>query len=143
MVKGLRNDTKQTVQFKLEYAMIFLLDAKGCLRQPTFNALDKVIVSAEGPTLKLDNQKNGWKGVCVYQEHNGYQNFSPVKALGRRCVSIRQSMSNKKTCLSAYWVGGKRKYLTAENMSTTLEFASTALNYSSLKGIPVERVDTH
>ena len=47
--------------------MFFRQDAKGHLRQLPRNALDKDIVSADGATLKLDNQKNGWKGVCVYQ----------------------------------------------------------------------------
>jgi hypothetical protein len=28
-------------------------------------------LSADSATLKLDNQKNGWKGVCVHQEKNG------------------------------------------------------------------------
>ena len=37
----------------------------------------------------------------------------------------------------------KRKYLNAENMSAALKFATTALNYPSLKGIPIDRVDTH
>ena len=37
----------------------------------------------------------------------------------------------------------KRKDLNAENMSAALKFATTALNYPSLKGIPIDRVDTH
>ena len=45
--------------------------------------------------------------------------------------------------MSAYWVVGRRKYLNAENMSEVLKFAITALNYQSLKGIPIKRVDTH
>ena len=81
--------------------------------------------------------------MFLYQEHNGYDNFSPVRSLGRRCVSIRQKISNKKTYLSAYLVGGKRKDLNAENMSAALEFLSIVLNYPSLKGVPVDRVDTH
>ena len=52
-------------------------------------------------------------------------------------------MSNKKTYLSEYWVGGRRKYLTAYNMSAALKFATNALNYPSLKGIPIYRVDNH
>ena len=52
-------------------------------------------------------------------------------------------MSNKKIYLSAYWVGGKRKDLTAYNMSTALKFASTALNYPYLKRILVSRMDTN
>ena len=38
---------------------------------------------------------------------------------------------------------GKRKYLNADNMSAALKFETTALNYPYLKGIPIDRVDTH
>ena len=51
--------------------------------------------------------------------------------------------SNIKTSLSAYWFDGKRKDVTADNMSAELIFAATALNYPYLKGIPVKIVDTH
>ena len=61
-----RNKTKQTVQFLLEHTF-FCQDAKGYLRQLPINALDKEVLSADGSTLKLDNQKYGWKVVCVYQ----------------------------------------------------------------------------
>ena len=57
-MKGQRNKTKQTVQFKLEDA-IFFQDSKGCLCQLPINARDEEILSAGGATLKLDNQKNG------------------------------------------------------------------------------------
>ena len=52
--------------------------SKGHLRQLPRNAPDKEIFSADGANLKQDNQKNGWKGVCVYQEHNGDEKFSLV-----------------------------------------------------------------
>ena len=94
-------------------------------------------MSADAETLILENQKNGWNGVCVYQEHNGDEVFSPVRALGRRCVSIFQKLSNKKTDLSAYWVGVRKKDISAENMSVALKFAATALNYPFLKLIPI------
>ena len=42
-VKKQRNETKQTVQFKLEDTMFFRQDAKGNLRQLPRNALDKDI----------------------------------------------------------------------------------------------------
>ena len=54
-----------------------------------------------------------------------------------------KKVSNKKTYLSAYWVGGRRKYLNNENMSAALKFSTKALNYTSLKGITIYRVDTH
>ena len=75
--------------------------------------------------------------MYVYQEHNIVENFGPLRALGRRCVSIRQNMSNKKTYLSAYWVDGKRKDVTADNMSAALKFAATALYYLYLEVITV------
>ena len=54
-----------------------------------------------------------------------------------------KKVSNKKTLFSAYWVGGRRKYINAENMSASLKFATTALNYPTLKWIPIDRVYTH
>ena len=38
---------------------------------------------------------------------------------------------------------GKIKYLNADNMSESLKFATTALKYPYLKGIPIDIVDTH
>ena len=81
--------------------------------------------------------------MCVYQENNGDENFSPVRALGRRFVSIRKEVKNKKTHLSEYWMEGKRKDLNADNMSAALKFATTTLNYPYLIEIPIDRVDTH
>ena len=81
--------------------------------------------------------------MYIYQEHNGDEKFSPVRALGRRCVSIPRKLSNQNTYLSAYWVGNRRKDITAENMSAPLKFATIAMDYPSLKGIPIDRVDTH
>ena len=60
---------------------MFCQDAKVNLRQLPINALVEEILSADGATLKLDNQKNGWKGVCFYQEHNEDEIFRPVRAL--------------------------------------------------------------
>ena len=57
----------------------FCQDAKGNLHQLPINALGEETLSADGATLILDNQKNGWKGVCFYQEQNGDEKFSPVR----------------------------------------------------------------
>ena len=37
----------------------------------------------------------------------------------------------------------QKKYINSENMSAELKFAATVLNYLYLKGIPIDRVDTH
>ena len=39
--------------------------------------------------------------------------------------------------------GSQKKNLNADNMNAALKFATTALNYPSLKGIPIYRVYTH
>ena len=52
-------------------------------------------------------------------------------------------MKNNKTYLSAYWTEGKRKDLSADNMSAALKIATTTLNYPYLKGITIYKVDIH
>jgi hypothetical protein len=80
-VKGSRNSTKQTVQFKYEDLTFFRKNARGHLRCLPRKVSDELITSADGATLKLDNQKNGWKGVCVYHETNGATKHCPAQAL--------------------------------------------------------------
>ena len=135
--------TKQTFQFKLEDVTFFKTDNKGILRCLPRNAPHSIIMTAESATLKLDNQKNGWKGVCVYQECNGDPIHCPVRALGRRYLHLRKNGANKKTILSAYFYGSKRLDVTADHISAALKLAATALEYPILKGIPIDRITTH
>jgi hypothetical protein len=81
-VKGSRNSTKQTVQFKYKDITFFCKNARGQLRCLPRDAPDHLIATADGATLKLDNQKNGWKGVCIFHEINGDNMHCPVCALG-------------------------------------------------------------
>lgn len=81
-VKGTRNDTKQTIQFKLEDVTFFKKNMQGQLRCLPRTAPILLVLTADGATLKLDNQKNGWKGVCVCQQSNGDSYLCPVQALG-------------------------------------------------------------
>ncbi len=62
-VKDKRNNSKQTVQFKYEDITFFRKNNFGQLRCLPRDAPDGLIATADGTTLKLDNQKNGWKGV--------------------------------------------------------------------------------
>ncbi len=77
--------------------------------------------------MKLDNQKNGWKGMCVYQEANGKVYLCPVRALGRHFLHIRQNGGTLKTFLSSYWLKGTRADVTAENISPALKLAAMEL----------------
>ncbi len=133
----------QTVPFKMEDVRFFKENHVGQLIELPYKASALDILSADGASLKLDNQKNGWKGVCVFQWANGEKYNCPVRALARRFLHIRTNGGRPKTNLSAYWVEGKQYHLTADNMSKALKFAATALAYPTLKGIPIDRVDTH
>jgi len=139
-VKGTRNDSKRTVQFKLEDVTFFHRNEMGELRCLPRDAPLEMLLSAEGACLKLDNQKNGWKGVCVYHQHNGVPLRCPIRALARRVTHMRSNNAGPRDYLSSYYVNGARKNVTAEDISKHLK---GLLNYPMRKGIPVECVDTH
>jgi hypothetical protein len=145
--KGSRNNTKQTIQFQLKHITFFKKDSTGRLQQLPRNAPDDDILNAHSATLRLENQKNGWKGVCIHQEHNGDTYHCPVRALGRRYTHIRQHSSNKSTCLSTYFEATQTEFLqhdvTDKDIRRELKLAAIALEYPALKGIPIDRVDTH
>jgi hypothetical protein len=139
--KGARNNTKQMVQFKMEDVTFFHMH-NGRLRQLARNAPAGAILSAHSATLKLDNQKNGWKGVCIHQEHNGEELACPVRALGRRYLHIRGHSSDPTTFLSSYFVDKGHFDVTDRNISAALKMAALVLAYPS-RGFPIDRIDTH
>ena len=142
--KGTRNETKQTVQFRFKDVTFFSMDARGTLRQLPRTASDTDIATARSATLKLENQKNGWKGVCIHQECNGDYYHCPVRALGRRYLHIRTHVSHPQdTFLSTYFTNpASRHDMTDKYIRATLKLAAVALEYPS-RGIPIDRVDTH
>jgi hypothetical protein len=83
-VKGQWEETKQTVQFKMEDITFFQNNAVGQLRCLPHDSPVNMILLANRATMKPDNQKNGWKGVCVYQEHNREHWHCPVRSLGHQ-----------------------------------------------------------
>ncbi len=121
-VKGSQNSTKQTVQFRYEDVTFFRKNNRGQLRCLPCNASDDLIASADGATLKLDNQKNGWKGVCVYHETNGNKDHCPVRALGRRYLHLRHHRAMPKTFLSTYYNDAhERCDITNEDITVALK----------------------
>jgi hypothetical protein len=121
----------------------FKTDKHGILRCLPCNAPFSLIMTAESAMLKLDNQKNGWKGVWVHQEANGEAFNCPVKALAHRVIHIRENGGDQKALLSAIYVEGVRYNVTGNDISKGLKMAATLLNYPSTRGILIERVDTH
>jgi hypothetical protein len=134
---------KQTVQFKLEDVTFFKTNKNGTLRCLPCNTPHSLIMTAEGAMLKLDNQKNGWKGVCVHQEANGEAFNCPVKALARGVIHIWKNKGDHKTLPSAFYLDWVRYDVTGEDVSKGLKMAATLLHYPSSRGIPIERINTH
>jgi hypothetical protein len=134
---------KQTVQFKLEDVTFFKTDKNGILRCLPRNAPHSLIMTAESAMLKLDNQKNGWKGVCVHQEANGEAFNCLVKALARLVIHIRENEGDHKALLSAFYLDGVRYHVTGDKVSKGLKMAAMLLHYPSSRGIPVKRINTH
>ena len=89
--KGTRNESKQTVQFCMRDVVFFEKDKPGCPATLSRTASDNALLNAGGGTLKLKNQKNGWKDVCVNQEANGLDFLCRIWALTRRYIHIRQN----------------------------------------------------
>jgi hypothetical protein len=100
-------------------------------------------MSADGATLKLDNQKNGCKGVCINQQTTGDPFHCPVRALGCRFAHLREHHATGKTFICAYWMDDTEYNVTAENISASVKWAAAALSYPMYKGIPISQVDTH
>jgi len=142
--KAKRQESTQTVQFKFEDITFFKRNTRGQLRCIARTAPDWMIASADGATLKLDNQKNGWKGVCVFQEANGDNYLCPVRAVARRFLHLRSHNATQKEVLSTYWdEQGTPHAVTAEHMSRAIKLAATMLQYPHKKGIPIDLINTH
>ncbi len=121
----------------------FAKDKQGNLHCLTRDATADLIAAADGATMKLDNQKNGWKGVCVYQEANGDPLNCPVRALGRQYLHHHKNGATKTTIIWAYFKEGRRYDVTSGHVSSALKLAAGALEYPIIKGIPIERVNMH
>eukprot|EP00956_Cyclotella_meneghiniana_P000298 scaffold360_cov23-Cyclotella_meneghiniana.AAC.1 len=119
-------------------------DHRGILRMLPRNASEEDILSADAVTLKLKNQKNGWKGVCVSHHSNGEEYNNPTKAVGRRYIHIKKFTADPNTFLSAYFEeDGLRRDVKDSDMRTALKVAAEALDYVGTRGIPVDKIDTH
>lgn len=115
-IKGSNNSTKQTVQFKVQDITFFQKDSSGTLRRLSRSAPDATIMSAHSATLKLDNQKNGWKGVCIHQEHNGEKVHCPVRVLGQSYVQIRSHTADSTAAILTYFSAHRKCAITDANI---------------------------
>jgi hypothetical protein len=131
------------VQFKLEDVKFFKKNKMGTLVCLPNNAPASLVLTADSATLKLDNQKNRWKSICVHQEENGEPFNCPVRALARRILHLQDHNASRKTLLSAFFHLGTRYDVCGKDISKGLKLAATVLKYPSTRGIPIDRIDTH
>jgi hypothetical protein len=101
------------------------------------------MMTADSATLKLDNQKNGWKAACIHQEVNGEHIKCPVRALARRVIHLRRNKADGKTFLCKVYAKEGDRYVCAGDVSAGLKVAANILQYPLTRGIPISSVDTH
>ena len=140
--KNTRNNTKQTVAFRLKDITFFKRDHRGRLKKLSKKATEAEVMNACAATLRLSNQKNGWKNVCIFHFANGDGIYCPVRALGRRVVHLRQNKAKSDTHLSAYYEEGEIRHLTDKMVREALKMAAEELDYPS-RNIEIWQVDTH
>ena len=133
----------QTQQFKLKDIAFFGTNSKGKLYRISNNARDFEIMNATCATMKLDNQKNGWKGVCINHEHNGDDIHCGVRALGRRVCHIRRHTNDPSAPLSMFFEDDKQSFVTDQHIREAVKLAATSLQYPATRGTPISLINTH
>ena len=101
-----QHETKKTVNFRVCDVTFFKRDENGRLRLLQSDAMPEQRLSADGATLRLMDQKNGWKNVCIHQQSNGKPLKNPVVALAMIVNDITSFTNNRTEWLSAFQEGG-------------------------------------
>jgi hypothetical protein len=94
--KGTQNNSKQMEEFKMGDITFFAKDKQGNLCCLSWDTSTDLIAEVDGANMKLDNQKNGWKGVYIYQKANR----DPINALlghwaDNICIFARMGLLRK------------------------------------------------
>lgn len=134
----------QTRPFKMKDVAFFAMHSKTkqLYRLPP-TASDWDIMNAASATLKLDNQKNGWKDVCINHEHNLDDINCGVRALGRRYCHIRKHTNDPTTPIFTYFVDGNGVHVINKDIREAVKLAATALDYEGTRGTPIKLINTH
>ena len=93
-------------------------------------------MTATNATIKLANQKNGHKEVCINHEHNPDEINYGVRAIERRYCHIRKHTNNANTTLFTYFEDGKSSYITDQDIRDAVKMAARALDYEGTRGTP-------
>ena len=93
--------------------------------------------------LNWTTKKMGGKVYVSIKNQMGTPLNCPVKALGRRILHLRANGATKTTIILSYFNEGRRYSVTSNHVSSALKLAAGTLKYPIIKGIPIERVNTH
>ena len=87
-----------------------------------------MLLMADAVTLlKLEKQKNGWKGVYVSHHYNGHKFHDPVKAVAtRRYCHIKRHTKVNNNFLSAYLEKSERFNVRDGDMRAGVKAAAKA-----------------
>jgi len=134
----------QTQPFRMRDVAFFTRreDTNRLVRLPP-DASDSDILNATNATLKLANQKNGWKEVCVNHEHNLDDINCGVRAVGRRYCHIRKHSSSPDTPLFTYFDDGKENRISDQDIREAVKLAARSLDYEGTRGTPIKLINTH
>ena len=141
--KQRRNDETQTLQFREQDVTFSKQDKKGRLTQANRKTTAEEITKADSCNLKILQQKNGWRGVCINHHSNDDLIMCPVIAIGCHCGHIAVNKYKPETFLSTYWVDGNKYDVTDAGIRSALKHTRGVLNYPELKGIPINPIDTY
>ncbi len=142
-VKGNRNNTKQTVQFKFEDVTFFKKTKSGQLCCLPRNAPEELILSADSATLKLNNQIK-WVEGSVCSPGDKWRCFLlPNQSTRATLCASTQTWSMKINFPVYNHHEGKRYDVCGEDISKALKMAATLLEYPETRGIPIKLIDTH
>ena len=94
--------TKRTVNFQLCDVVFFKKDGGGHLQALSARCDPELRLTADGATLQLTNQKNGWKNVCIHQHANDRGLFNPVRTMARVVNKMHSWGAIGETFLSAF-----------------------------------------
>ena len=138
-----KHKKKKTVNFRVCDVSFFKKDRDGRLRMLSADARARDIMLADGATLRLVDQKNGWKNVCIHQQKTGDKILCPVRALGRIILEIRDITESKTEWLSAFKGEKGIQHVVAKDISQAIKFAAGKLDYPGKRSMPIDRIDTH
>ena len=135
---------QQTQPFRMRDVVFFgWNESRGRIYRLPHSASDKDILNSKCVTLRLDNQKNGWKNVCINHEHNGDPIHCGTRAIARRYIHIRRHTTDMNTPLYTYFDSDKKRYITDKDVRAAIKLAATELDYQNTRGIPLSHINTH